>query len=128
MFIDPLMCFAQLMSMQSITHIHTNTHRHCHTHIHLCTLYNIDNCTACIDNKHRQAHIDNDIQSTLHILPHTHNNCTQLITPCDIYNVHCCVSKHITTACVQTHHCCIHACCSRSVSLYCCSCVSALYK
>ena len=102
-----------LMSMQSVIHIHTHTHTHidethnaphtAHTNSH-----DICNCTACINNRHRQAHIDHDIQSTCHILPHIHNMCTQLITPCDRYSLQCCVSKHITTICVQPHHCCMH--------------------
>ena len=102
-----------LMSMQSVIHIHTHTHTHIdetHNAPHTAhtNLHDICNCTACINNRHRQAHIDHDIQSTFHILPHIHNMCTQLITPCERYNLQCCVSKHITTICVQPHHCCMH--------------------
>ena len=104
-------------------HAHVNAisdpHTHTHTHTHIDETHNaphtahtnshdICNCTACINNRHRQAHIDHDIQSTFHILPHIHNMCTQLITPCDRYSLQCCVSKHITTICVQPHHCCMH--------------------
>ena len=111
MFIDPFV------------HAHVNAisdpHTHTHTHTHIDETHNaphtahtnshdICNCTACINNRHRHAHIDHDIQSTFHILPHIHNMCTQLITPCDRYSLQCCVSKHITTICVQPHHCCMH--------------------
>lgn len=111
MFIDPFV-HAHVNAI-SDPHTHTLTHTlmkhtmhhtlHTHTNSH-----DICNCTACIHNRHRQAHIDHDIQSTFHILPHIHNMCTQLITPCERYNLQCCVSKHITTICVQPHHCCMH--------------------
>ena len=99
------------MSMQSVIHIHTHIHideTHNAPHTAHTNLHYICNCTACINNRHRQAHIDHDMQSTFHILPHIHNMCTQLITPCDRYSLQCCVSKHITTICVQPHHCCMH--------------------
>ena len=93
------------------THTLTHTHideTHNAPHTAHTNSHDICNCTACINNRHRQAHIDHDIQSTFHILPHIHNMCTQLITPCDRYSLQCCVSKHITTICVQPHHCCMH--------------------
>ena len=117
-----------LMSMQSVIHIHTHIHTHidethnaphtAHTNSH-----DICNRTASINNRHRQAHIDHDIQSTFHILPHIHNMCTQLITPCDRYSLQCCVSKHITTICVQPHHCCMHV----AQAQLCFTCKSALF-
>ena len=90
-----------LMSMQSVIHIHTHTHideAHNAPHTAHTNLHDICNCTACINNRHRQAHIDHDIQSTFHILPHIHNMCTQLITPCDRYKytMHCCM--HVAQA------------------------------
>ena len=102
-------CSCQCNQWSTYTHTHTHideTHNAPHT-AHTNS-HDICNCTACINNRHRQAHIDHDIQSTFHILPHIHNMCTQLITPCERYNLQCCVSKHITTICVQPHHCCMH--------------------
>ena len=109
MFIDPFV-HAHVNAIND-PHTHTHTHideTHNAPHIAHTNLHGICTCTACINNRHRQAHIDHDIQSTFHILPHIHNMCTQLITPCDRYSLQCCVSKHITTICVQPHHCCMH--------------------
>ena len=104
MFIDPFV------------HAHVNAisdpHTHTHTHTHIDETHNaphtahtnshdICNCTACINNRHRQAHIDHDIQSTFHILPHIHNMCTQLITPCDTQQYVC---NHIIVVCMLLKH------------------------
>ena len=93
-----------LMSMQSVIHIHTHTHideTHNAPHTAHTNLHDICNCTACINNRHRQAHIDHDIQSTFHILPHIHNMCTQLITPCDTQQYVC---NHIIVVCMLLKH------------------------
>ena len=126
MFIDPFVHAHVNAISDPHTHTHTHTHideTHNAPHIAHTNSHDICNCTACINNRHRQAHIDHDIQSTFHILPHIHNMCTQLITPCDRYNLQCCVSKHITTICVQPHHCCMHV----AQAQLCFTCKSALF-
>ena len=119
-------CSCSCQCNQWSTYTHTHTHideTHNAPHIAHTNSHDICNCTACINNRHRQAHIDHDIQSTFHILPHIHNMCTQLITPCERYNLQCCVSKHITTICVQPHHCCMHG----AQAQLCFTCKSALF-
>ena len=76
-----------------------------------CTIY-IDNCTACIDNIHRQSYIDSHIQSTLHILPHTPH----------LHTTHHTIQS--TLLCMQAHH---HIMCASTSMLYSCMLLKHLF-